>query len=195
MISNRPTNKAISLFGNENATGIVLLKSFDDYYNGWEKDGDRHEGYVDLIAELKERFPTTPIEETEEKDFIRLWGAILRLRNILTSFDQFADNEILSQRDFQDYQSAYLDLYDKLRKNKEADKENINDDIEFEIELVKQVTVDINYILQLVTEYHKSKNKDILTNINKTVNSNVELRSKRGIDRTVYRQSQRAQRH
>ena len=177
------TNDALSIFGNKEAGGIVLLKSFDDYYNGWEKDGKPQKGYADLVTELQERFPLPVFIEGEqaEKDFIRLWGAILRLRNILTSFDEFAGNEILSERDFQDYQSAYLDLYDKLRKHAEADKENINDDIEFEIELVKQVTINIDYILQLVAQYHQSKMKDkeILITIDKAMDSSIELRSKK----------------
>lgn len=177
------TNDALSIFGNKEAGGIVLLKSFKEYYNGWEKDGKPQRGYVDLIIELQERFPLPVFIEGEqaEKDFIKLWGGVLRLRNILTSFDEFAGNEILSERDFQDYQSAYLDLYDKLRKHKDADKENINDDIEFEIELVKQVTINIDYILQLVAKYHKSKMKDkeILTAIDKAMDSSIELRSKK----------------
>ncbi|MHC8440938.1 MAG: type I restriction endonuclease subunit R, EcoR124 family, partial [Candidatus Eutrophobiaceae bacterium] len=177
------TNNALAIFGNKEANGIVLLKSFHEYYNGWDEDGIRQKGYVDLIAELQERFPLPVFIEGEqaEKDFIKLWGAILRLRNILTSFDEFANEEILSERDFQDYQSAYLDLYDKLRKNVESDKENINDDIEFEIELVKQVTVNIDYILRLVAEYHKSnmENKELLVSIGKTMDSSIELRSKK----------------
>lgn len=177
------TNDALSIFGNKEAGGIVLLKSYKEYYYGWEKDGKPQKGYIDLVAELQEKFPLPVFIEGEqsEKDFIRLWGAVLRLRNILTSFDDFAGNEILSERDFQDYQSAYLDLYDKHRKHNDADKENINDDIEFEIELVKQVTINIDYILQLVAQYHKSrmKDKEILTSIDKAMSSSPELRSKK----------------
>jgi type I restriction enzyme, R subunit len=176
-------NDALSIFGNKEAGGIVLLKSYNDYYNGWEKEGKHQRGYVEIIAELQERFPlpVTIMGEQAEKDFIKLWGAVLRLRNILTSFDKFSGNEILSERDFQDYQSAYLDLYDKHRKHNEADKESINDDIEFEIELVKQVTINIDYILQLVAKYHNSrmKDKEILTAIDKAINSSIELRSKK----------------
>jgi type I restriction enzyme R subunit len=177
------TKDSLSIFGNKEAGGIVLLKSYNDYYNGWEKDGKHQRGYVEIIAELQERFPlpVSIIGEQAEKDFIKLWGAVLRLRNILASFDEFSGNEILSERDFQDYQSAYLDLYDKHRKHNDADKENINDDIEFEIELVKQVTINIDYILQLVAKYHNSnmKDKEILTAIDKAMNSSIELRSKK----------------
>ncbi|ETO34569.1 type I restriction enzyme R protein [Reticulomyxa filosa] len=177
------TNDALSIFGNKEASGIVLLKSYNDYYNGWKKDGTHQRGYIELISELQERFPLPIFFEGEqaEKDFIKLWGAILRLRNILLSFDEFKGNEILNERDFQDYQSVYLDLYEKIRKRREADKENINDDIVFEIELVKQVTINIDFILQMVAKYHKSlmKDKEILITIEKAMNSSIELRSKK----------------
>ncbi|GAB7140394.1 type I restriction endonuclease subunit R [Deferribacterales bacterium RsTz2092] len=178
------TNEAIGIFGDREAGGIVLLKSYDDYYNGYDKDGKPQVGYKNLIAELLEKFPLAGmliVGEKAEKEFIKLYGAILRAKNILTSFDEFKENEILTERDFQDYQSAYLDLYDKLRKDAGGDKEIINDDIEFEMELVKQITIDIDYILELVAKYHKSKMKDkeILTTIDKAMNSSVELRSKK----------------
>lgn len=177
------TNDALSIFGNKDASSITILKSYSDYYNGWNDDKKHQRGYSELIAELKENF-TLPIcieGEQAEKDFIKLWGAILRLRNILSSFDEFEGNKILLEREFQDYQSVYLDLYDKLRKRKNADKENINDDIIFEIELVKQVTINIDFILQLVAKYNTSLEKDdeVLTTIIKSINSSIELRSRK----------------
>jgi type I restriction enzyme R subunit len=177
------TDKAIALFGNKEAGGIVLLKTFDDYYNGYEQDGKHKAGYVELIDLLVTTYPLSNaiIGELAQKDFIRLFGAILRLRNILTSFDEFAGKEILSERDFQDYQSMYLDLYQLLTKSKDADKENINEDIVFEIELVKQIEVNIDYILLLVAKYYDSNcsDKEILAAIDRAVNSSLELRSKR----------------
>ena len=177
------TNDALSIFGDKEAGGIVILKSFNHYYNGWKEEGKYHKGYVDFIADLQDRFPLPLVLESEqaEKNFIKLWGAILRLRNIITSFDEFAKNEILVARDFQDYQGGYLDLYDKHRKDNGADKENINDDIEFEIELVKQITINIDYVLELVIKYQESnmEDKEILTDIDKALNSSFELRSKK----------------
>ncbi|GAB4032069.1 MAG: type I restriction endonuclease subunit R [Elusimicrobiota bacterium] len=177
------TNEAISLFGDKEACGIVLLKSYKEYYNGWEKDGSRQKGYCELITELTEKFPlpVSIIGEKAEKDFIKIYGAILRLKNILTSFDEFAGNEILSERDFQDYQSAYIDLYQKIRKKADSDKEIINDDLVFEMELVKQVEINIDYILSLIEKYHKGnmKDKEILVNIEKAIGSSLELRSKK----------------
>jgi type I restriction enzyme R subunit len=179
------TDKAISLFGNGNkgAGGIVLLKTYEEYYNGYNDKGEYKPGYAELIATLTTQYPLGQpiIGEEAEKDFIRLYGAILRLKNILTSFDNFEGNEILSERDFQDYQSIYIDLYQKYRKGADGDKETINDDIVFEIELVKQIEVNIDYILMLVAKYQESncKDKTILTTIDKAINSSIKLRSKK----------------
>ncbi len=177
------TDKAIALFGNKDAGGIVLLKTFDEYYSGYYDDNGHKPGYEELIKELEEQFPLGQpiVGEESQKEFIRLYGAILRLRNILTSFDDFEGKEILSERDFQDYQSVYIDMYQDFRKGSEADKESINDDIVFEIELIRQIEVNIDYILMLVAKYQQSncKDKTILTTIDKAINSSIELRSKK----------------
>ncbi|MDR0993935.1 MAG: type I restriction endonuclease subunit R, partial [Verrucomicrobiota bacterium] len=184
------TDDAIALFGDREAGGIVLLKTYNDYYNGYDlpageagENGTQHKGYRELIEMLVTTYPlgVAIIGEIAQKDFVRLFGSILRLKNILTSFDEFAGNEILSQREFQDYQSVYIDLYQEFTKNKSADKENINDDIVFEIELIKQIEVNIDYILMLVAKYHDSNctDKTILTAIDKAVSSSMELRSKK----------------
>jgi type I restriction enzyme R subunit len=177
------TDDAIALFGNKEAGGIVLLKTYDEYYNGYEENGEHKPGYVELIEALTELYPLGQpiIGEEEQKNFIRLYGAILKLKNILSAFDDFAGNEILPDKDFQDYQSMYIDLYQDFNKDKSADKENINDDIVFEIELIKQIEVNIDYILMLVAKYHESNcaDKSILVAISKAVNSSLELRSKK----------------
>lgn len=177
------TDEAIALFGDKEAGGIVLLKTYNDYYNGYDEDGKHKPGYSDLIVSILETYPIGQaiMGEAAQKDFIRLFGAILRLRNILVSFDDFAGNEILSERDFQDYQSIYIDLYQDFTKMKDADKEKINDDIVFEIELIKQIEVNIDYILMLVAKYHESNctDKSILVAIDKAISASIELRSKK----------------
>ena len=178
------TDDAIALFGDKNANGIVLLRSFADYYSGYEDDNGRHHpGYVDLLAKLESEFPlnTEIVGEQAEKDFIRLFGSILSLRNILSSFDQFEEMQALTTRDLQDYQSRYIDLYDKYRRKDSGEKENINDDIIFEIELIKQVEVNIDYILMLVEKYHDGncEDKEILSTIRKAVDASIQLRSKK----------------
>lgn len=180
----KETDDAIALFGNKEAGGIVLLKTYEEYYNGYEDDkGREKEGYSQLIEELQNKFPIGEqiIGEQNKKEFIMLFGNILKLKNILSAFDKFAGNEILSEREYQDYQSIYIDLYEEIKKTKNTDKENINDDIIFEIELIKQVEINIDYILMKVAEYYKSnkKDKEILVDIKKAINSSIELRSKK----------------
>lgn len=181
----KATNESIALFGDKEASGIVLLKTYNDYYHGY-KDGDKEvRGYESLVKELQERFPVGEriIGEENQKDFVKLYGAILRVRNILTTFDEFAGNEILSDRDVQDYHSAYIDIYNEFRKSKGEDKENVNDDVIFEMELIKQVDINIDYILVLIKKYHEdhTKNKELLLDINKAIDSSVELRNKKDL--------------
>ena len=178
------TNDAIALFGDKNATGIVLLKSYEDYYYGYEdNNGKKQIGYEERIAMLLQKYPlgVQIVGEKAEKDFIASIGNILRLRNILSSFDKFTGNEILSERDFQDYTGMYVDLYQKYKQKDDGEKESIKDDIVFEMELVKQVEVNIDYILMLVAKYHQSncEDKEILGTIDKAIKSSLALRSKK----------------
>lgn len=179
------TNKALTLFGDKEAKGMVLLKTFSEYINGYESDGKHIAGYDELISELITKFPlgVDIVGEEAEKEFIRLFGRILRLKNILLCFDDFEKNDSIAIRDFQDYQSRYIDFYQSYSKKDDAEKERINNDIVFEIELIKQVEVNIDYILMLVAKYHESncEDKEVLADINKSIDASVELRSKKAL--------------
>ena len=185
------TDDAISLFGDKEAGGIVLMRGYKDYYFGYEDaDGKHHPGYQDMIEELTTKFPLTEERitgEQRQKEFIVLFGAILRMRNLLTSFDEFAGSEILSERDFQDYLGRYQDLRDEWKNRKPGgEKEDITDYIVFEIELIKQIEINIDYILMLVQKYHDSHcdDKEILITIQKAVDASPELRSKKALIET-----------
>lgn len=187
----RRVDDAISLFGDKNASGIVLLKSFKDYYYGYTDAKDvPHPGYADMIEELTTKFPLSEpqiIGEQNQKDFIALFGAILRMRNLLLSFDEFAGKEILSERDLQDYLGRYQDLRDEWKRRREdKQKEDITDDIVFEIELIKQIEINIDYILLLVKKYHDShcEDKEVLIDIRKAMDASPELRSKKALIET-----------
>ena len=187
----RRVDDAISLFGDKNASGIVLLKSFRDYYYGYTDARDvGHPGYADMIEELTSRFPLAEpqiIGEQNQKDFIALFGAVLRMRNLLLSFDEFAGKELLSERDLQDYLGRYQDLRDEWKRRREDNqKEDITDDIVFEIELIKQIEINIDYILLLVKKYHDShgQDKEVLIDIRKAVDASPELRSKKALIET-----------
>ena len=173
------TNDALSLFGNKDARGVVLLKPYADYYGEYSK----------LVADLKAQFPLDlPIVgEAAQKQFIALFGAILRLRNILVSFDEFAGHELLTEREFQDYRSIYLNLYAEFRGQDAAEKESINDDVVFEIELIKQVEVNVDYVLLLVEQWREARGNgsdlemSALMNIQRAIDSSITLRNKRDL--------------
>jgi len=179
----KATNESIALFGDKEAGGVVLLKTYDEYYNGY-KNGDKDvRGYVSLVNELQEKYSPGEqiIGEQNQKDFIKLYGAILKVKNILSTFDEFAGQELLTERDVQDYHSLYINLYNDFRGTSKGDNENVNDDIVFEMELIKQVEINIDYILDLIRKYHKGhlKDKEIIISIGKAIGSSVELRNKK----------------
>jgi len=171
------TNDAIALFGNKNARGVVLLKPYGDYYSE----------YANRVSELLDQYPLGQpiIGETALKEFIALFGSILRLQNILTSFDDFVGNEILSERQGQDYRSVYLDLYAEFRREKDSEKESINDDVVFEIELIKQIEINVDYILMLVQKYRDQRgdgdDKEIRAEITRAIDASPSLRNKKDL--------------
>ena len=182
---------AISRFGDKDAGGIVLLKSFNDYYYGYEGiDGKTYQGYQSMIEELTTKFPLSePRIEGEQiqKEFISLFGAILRMRNLLSAFDEFEGKEIITDRDFQDYLGRYQDLRDEWNeRRKERQSTDIVDDIVFEIELIKQIEINIDYIIMLVKKYHDShcEDKEVLITIKKAIDASPELRSKKALIET-----------
>ena len=177
------TNKCLALFGDPEAKGITILRPFEDYFYGYTDEGGKPvKGYKDYLDELQANWEagTLPLGEKAEKAFIRLFGTVLKMRNLLSCFDQFAKADLISDRDIQDYTSVYLDLADKYRRESH-DKEDICDDIVFEMELVKQVEVNIDYILYLVRQYHDGHQQDmeIRVKISKSIDSSPDLRDKK----------------
>lgn len=177
----KATDDALTLFSDENAKGIVFLRSLEEYLQGYiDENGKEHKGYNELLQELTDTFPLesfrqATLKTSQKKHFLSLFGELLKLRNILEIFDNFSDP--LNERDKQDYQSHYISTYEELRKDKD-DKESNLDEVEFEVELLAQVEVSIEYILELIAKYHK----DQATNyepILKLLDSSLSLRSKK----------------
>ena len=179
-------DSAIATFSDKEDGGVVLLHSFNDYYYGFKTiDGKAMKGYVDIIEELLDKYPLTEpqiIGEQSQKDFIVLFGSILRMRNLLVAFDEFKEKELLTERDLQDYLGRYQDLRDEWKRKRESGElSDITDDVVFEVELINQVEINIDYILMLVKKYHDTncEDKEILISIKKAVDASPELRSKK----------------
>ena len=173
-------NEAIARFGDPEAGGIVVLKTYNEYYFGYEGFA----GYKQFVEDLKEQYPigTEIYSEKAKKAFVKLYNQILKVRNILSCFDDFKGNEILTEYEFQNYQSMYLTIWDEYKSGKTGEgPESIEEDIVFEIELVKSVEVNIDYILMLVEKYHGEHltNKEINDKVSGLIDSSPTLRNKK----------------
>ena len=185
------TKKSLAIFGDENASGMVFLKPFEDYYSkGYEDDrGKWHQPYTELVSRLLNDFPVEGmaaiIDDEQKKAFILLLGEILRVRNVLAAFDDFTDEaKLIDDMRYQDYLGWYNNYYEDFRKpTHTGDQEEISDDIVFEMELVKQVQIDIRYILQLVQQYHDTncEDKEIIVKIRKQMDASPDMRDKRDL--------------
>lgn len=178
--------KAFALYGDREAGGVAVLRSFGDYMYGYDADGKHVDGYVEVVDKLREVAAPgeLPFGEEAERRFIGLFGCVLRLRNLLSMYDEFAGGDVLSEREVQDYTGIYNDLHEEYHRRREVGglgREDIRDDVEFEMELVRQVEVNIDYILFLVEMYHRDncRDKEILARIERAVSSSPELRRKK----------------
>lgn len=180
-----PTNKALSLFGDPEARGVSILRPFADYFEGFDDEKGKHQpGYKELVEELLHTLKPgeRPVGEEAERAFIKLFGCIVKMRHLLSVFDEFAEVDMLTERDVQDYTSIYLDIRDHIIHNPNP-KTDISDDLVFEMELIKKVEVNIDFILFLVEQYRESHNQDgeIRVRINKAINSSPDLRDKKDL--------------
>lgn len=188
------TNESLALFGDTDPKGIILMRTFEDYYYGYDalkKNGKMEHlpGYKELISQLLEQFPLERMPllqgEKEKHDFILLMGNVLRMQNLLSSFDDFTlEKQIVPPLDMQDYLGWYRKHYEDYRKERAAnskERESIKDDIVFEMELVKQVAVGIDFILALIVEYKKKNGMDyeIRARIQKALDSDPDMHDKR----------------
>ena len=183
------TNESFALFGDKDAAGVVLMRPFKDYYFGYEDEKGKHVfGYKEIAEMLTENFPLpiNPMNFTDEekKEFVKLFGGLLKMQNLLSVFDEFTeDKQIVSDFDRQDYQTWYINLHEEMRKNTGGEKDNIEDDLIFEMELVKQIQINIPYILQLIQQYHDEncQDKTIIAKIQKAIGSSPDLRDKKDL--------------
>ena len=98
------TIDAITLFGKSNTRNVVLEKSYQQYMEGFTDAGVACRGYIDIVTELKEKFPDPSEIQTEKdkKDFVKLFGEYLRVENILQNYDEFAALQAFQSLDTSD---------------------------------------------------------------------------------------------
>ena len=194
IVAFRPLEKfvdqALALFADKNAGGLILIKSFKEYYHhGYENErGQLRPSYKQLVTELKTNFDLIKIQNIYEFElkvhFIKLFGQILKLRSILLSFDEFNNQDLLSRREIQNYLSHYHNFYDDIKQNA-TEKESIVNDVIFETDLTKTYDTSISYLIEKIKEF-KDKNlvdHELMTEVDLLISSSGELRSKRKLIR------------
>ena len=187
----KATKDAIKLFGDENSINVIIERSYDDYINGFtdEDTGVVFKGYKELCEEIIEKFPDpTEIKlDKDKKEFVKLFGEILKRENILRNYDEFSSFEkIISERLKQDMKSVYIEFSNPGHPPKppiiDPDDPPVNfDDIEFHIDLLKTEEVNLDYILALILEKAKeqgSNNETLKEEIRRLIRSSLGTRAK-----------------
>ena len=185
----KATQNAIKTFGDENSVNIILEKSYEEYIHGFtdEETGKTIKGYIDICNEIIAKFPEpTEIElETDKKEFVELFGEVLKAENILRNFDEFENFEkIISDRQMQDMKSVYVDIRENIlnsKRNEVTDGENIDfSDVEFQIDLLKTDEINLDYILALILEKSKENNDidKLKAEVRRVIRSSLGTRAK-----------------
>ena len=185
----RATEDAIKTFGDENSVNVILEKSYDEYINGFKDNetGKTFKGYIEICEELIAKFPdpTEIFLEADKKEFVQLFGELLKAENILRNFDEFQNFEkIISERQMQDMKSVYVDIRESFlneRRSREAEAQQVDfSDVEFQIDLLKTDEINLDYILNLIMQKAK-ESKDIehlKDEIRRVIKSSLGTRAK-----------------
>lgn len=174
----KATDEAISLFSNKDANEVILMQPYENYI----------ENFNEVLAELLKIVPTVDSvndleTELEEVQFVRAFRELLRVRNTLSCFADFSFDDLeMTEQEFEDYKSKYLDIYEKVKGHTEKEKDSILDDVDFELELVHRDEVNVTYILNLLKQLVKldagvfEKKRKQISDI---LSGDINLRSKR----------------
>lgn len=185
----KATEDAIKTFGDENSVNIILENSFEDYMNGFkDKDsGKVIKGYIEISNELVQKFPEpTEIElDADKKEFVQLFGELLKSENILRNFDEFQNvDKIISERLMQDMKSVYVDIRENITKRRSYDDAQKTDidfsDVEFQIDLLKTDEINLDYILKLILEKYKEHDdiEVLKAEVKRAIRSSLGTRAK-----------------
>ena len=171
------TDEAITLFSNKEAIEEIILQPYENYI----------EKFAEAIERLRAIAPTVDsvndlASEDEQLKFVKAFRELMRLKNVLVTFSQFSFDDLsISEQEFEDYQSKYLDIRDDVKQNRE--KVSILNDIDFEIELLHRDEINVFYILTLLAKLaetkkpkDREKQQKVISNI---LASETQLRSKK----------------
>ncbi len=172
------TDEAITLFSNKDAIEEIIMKPYDEYVKAF------NDGFVNLLQIA----PTVNsvnnlVTEDDELKFIVAFRELMRIKNVLTSFSDFKWNDLsMTEQQFEDYKSKYLDLHDKVKSEHAKEKVSILEDVDFELELIHRDEINVAYIIRLLIKLKANQKKDaeqIEKEIINLLNTEIQLRSKK----------------
>lgn len=174
----KATDDALQLFADKNAKEKIFLQPYEDYLAVFNQATNRLHDIVPSPQDVD-----TLVGEQAEHEFVTMFRELLRAKNVLASFADFNfDDTGITEQEFENYKSKYLDIYDKVRSNQEKEKVSILEDVDFELELVRRDDITVDYILRLLTQLvgaTDDEKQKIIGSIMTTLSSDATLRSKR----------------
>lgn len=147
----KATDNALQLFSQTEDTDRVLMKSYDEYKTE----------FIDALAELKAIAPSPQYmddvqDDEEKKAFVEAYRLLSKLVLRMKAFDEFeftSSSVGMEEQDFEDYKSKYFAIYDQIKVPKnDKNKVSILNDIDFEIEILRNDTINVSYIMDLVRQ-------------------------------------------
>ena len=172
------TDEAITLFSNKEAIEVIIMQPYEDYVGKFDEAYDKLKEIAPTIDAVNEL-----VTEEDEFNFIKAFRDLMRIKNILVTFSDFKWEDFkLTEQEFEDYKSKYLDLHDKVDHDRKKEKVSILADVDFELELIHRDEINVTYIIQLLIKLKSKKDKGSSTtekDILNLLNTEVTLRSKR----------------
>jgi type I restriction enzyme R subunit len=172
------TDEAITLFSNKEAIEEIIMKPYDEYVKSF------NDGFTVLLKITPTVDSVNNLQtEDDELEFIKAFRDLMRVKNVLTSFSDFKWSDLsMTEQQFEDYKSKYLDLYDKVKSDHSKEKVSILDDVDFELELIHRDEINVTYIIHLLIKLKANLKKDaeqIEKEIFNLLNTETQLRSKK----------------
>ncbi len=172
------TDDAIALFSNKEAKDIILMQPYEEYVALFNK------AFAALISIAPSvNSVDALVDEDAQLEFIKAFREIMRLKNVLAGFSDFNFSDLsMGEQQFEDYKSKYLDLYERVKHEREGEMVSILDEVDFELELIHKDEVNVAYILRLLAKYLDSDvaiQAEQRKNIINIIAGQEHLRSKR----------------
>jgi type I restriction enzyme R subunit len=172
------TDEAITLFSNKEAIEVIIMKPYEDYTAKF------NEAFEHLISLTPTTDSVDDLQtEDNELEFIKAFRDLMRIKNILTAFSDFKWADLkMTEQQFENFKSKYLDLYDKIKSNHQKENVSILEDVDFELELIHREEINVAYIIQLLIKLKEQAQKDTTKaeqEIFNLLSTETTLRSKR----------------